>query len=536
MEGDMKLTFYGADRTVTGSCHCVDACGKRILIDCGMFQGGADKENEMLRFAPNLVDYVIVTHAHIDHSGRIPLLVKHGFAGRIVTTRLTAELMDIMLKDSAHIQESDAMWANQKGKRAGREPVEPLYTIMDAEKAMEFVETHDYDEEITLCDGVRIKFTDAGHLLGSAIVEMWITEDGVTKKLVFSGDLGNKNQAVIRDPQPVEKADYVIMESTYGNRLHKEYDNYVEGLAQVIDETFSKGGNVIIPSFAVGRAQELLYFIREMKERGLVKNHPDFQVWLDSPLALEATKIYSGDLTGYIDEEAMEVVASGKNMFGFDGLRLSRTSDESKALNEDPNPKVIISASGMCDAGRIRHHLKHNLWRPECSIVFVGYQAEGTLGRALLNGVKNVKMFGEEIIVRADIVRFKGLSGHADLEGLTKWAEAFWPKPEHVFVVHGDLESTENFTKVLSEKGIPAHAPDYEEEYDLIENKILRHGKPMAVRKKAADGAVESPAFLRLVAAGKQLCEVILKCRGMANKELAKFTDQIKALIAKWDR
>lgn len=531
----MKITFYGADRTVTGSCHCVDACGKRILVDCGMFQGGAEKENAVLRFAPNQVDFVIVTHAHIDHSGRIPLLVKHGFSGRIITTRLTGELLNVMLRDSAHIQESDAMWANQKGKRAGREPVEPLYTVMDADETMRYVETHDYNEELEICDGVKIRFLDAGHLLGSAIVEMWITENGETKKLVFSGDLGNKNQAVIRDPQPVHDADYVIMESTYGNRLHKEYEDYVEGLAKVIDDTFSKGGNVIIPSFAVGRAQELLYFIREMKERGLVKNHPDFQVWLDSPLALEATKIYSGNLTGYLDEEAMEIVASGKNMFNFEGLKFSSTSDDSKALNEDPQPKVIISASGMCDAGRIRHHLKHNLWRPECSIVFVGYQAEGTLGRALLNGVKTVKMFGEEIIVRANIVRFKGLSAHADMNGLMEWAEGFSPAPEHIFVVHGDLEATENFTKLLTEKGISAHAPEYEEEYDLTENRIVKNGKPI-VSRKSADAAVESPAFLRLVAAGRQLMDVILKCRGMANKELGKFADQIRALIAKWDR
>ena len=348
-----------------------------------------------------------MTHAHIDHSGRIPLLVKQGFHGTIVATRLTGELMSIMLRDSAHIQESDAQWQNQKGRRAGKPIVEPLYTMADAEAAMKLVTTYEYGDTVDLCEGVRIRFVDAGHLLGSASVELWLTEGDVTRKIVFSGDLGNVDQPIIRDPQYIGEADYVVMESTYGDRLHEPPESYTGALAEIIDETFSKGGNVIIPSFAVGRTQELLYFMREMKDEGLVKTHPDFQVCVDSPLANEATRIFSGNLHGYLDEAAIEALKGGA-LFQFPGLTLTESSEESKALNMDKASKVIISASGMCDAGRIRHHLKHNLWRRECAIVFVGYQAEGSLGRALLEGAKSVKLFGEEIAVNARIVNFKG--------------------------------------------------------------------------------------------------------------------------------
>ena len=366
----MKLTFFGAAKAVTGSCHCLEVNGTRILIDCGLQQGRDERDNRVLDFAPGYIDYVIVTHAHIDHTGRIPLLVKQGFHGKIVTTRLTGQLMSIMLRDSAHIQESDAQWQNQKGRRAGRAPVEPLYTIADAENAMELVETYEYGELVDLFEGVRLRFADAGHLLGSACLELWLTEEGVTRKIVFSGDLGNVDQPIIRDPQYIDEADYVVMESTYGDRLHEPPESYTQALAQIIDETFEKGGNVIIPSFAVGRTQELLYFMREMKEEGMVKSHPDFRVCVDSPLANEATRIYSGNLHGYLDEEATEALKGGA-LFQFPGLTLTETSEESKALNLDTSSKVIISASGMCDAGRIRHHLKHNLWRKECVVVFV---------------------------------------------------------------------------------------------------------------------------------------------------------------------
>ncbi len=528
----MKLTFFGAAKAVTGSCHCVEVNGKRILIDCGLQQGRDERDNRVLDFAPGYIDYVIVTHAHIDHTGRIPLLVKQGFHGRIVATRLTGQLMSIMLRDSAHIQESDAQWQNQKGRRAGRAPVEPLYTIADAEHAMELVDTYEYGELVDLCEGVRLRFTDAGHLLGSASAELWLTEEGVTRKIVFSGDLGNVDQPVIRDPQPIDEADYVVMESTYGDRLHEPPESYTQALAQIIDETFEQGGNVIIPAFAVGRTQELLYFMREMKEEGMVKSHPDFRVCVDSPLANEATRVYSGNLRGYLDEEAIEALKGGA-LFQFPGLTLTETSEESKALNLDTSSKVILSASGMCDAGRIRHHLKHNLWRKECTIVFVGYQAEGSLGRALLEGAKSVKLFGEEIAVNARIVNFKGLSSHADRDHLLAWATHYAPKPRHVFVVHGDAAVTEIFAQKLRDAGLAAHAAEYEEVYDLAADRMLSAGVPLPPKPVSVSG---SPAYRKLEAAGQDLMEAIRHNRGGANRDLAQFEKELLALIQKWDR
>ena len=528
----MKLTFFGAAKAVTGSCHCVEVNGKRILIDCGLQQGRDERDNRVLDFAPGYIDCVIVTHAHIDHTGRIPLLVKQGFHGRIVTTRLTGQLMSIMLRDSAHIQESDAQWQNQKGRRAGRAPVEPLYTIADAENAMGLVETYEYGEMVELFEGVRLRFTDAGHLLGSACAELWLTEEGVTRKIVFSGDLGNVDQPIIRDPQPIDEADYVVMESTYGDRLHEPPESYTEALAQIIDETFEKGGNVVIPSFAVGRTQELLYFMREMKEEGMVKSHPDFRVCVDSPLANEATRIYSGNLHGYLDEDAIEALKGGA-LFQFPGLTLTETSEESKALNLDTSSKVIISASGMCDAGRIRHHLKHNLWRKECVVVFVGYQAEGSLGRALLEGAKSVKLFGEEIAVNARIVNFKGLSSHADRDHLLAWAKHYAPKPRHIFVVHGEASVTEIFAQKLRDAGLSAHAAEYEEVYDLAADRMLSAGVPLPPKPVSASG---SPAYRKLEAAGQDLMEAIRHNKGGTNKDLAQFEKELMALIQKWDR
>ncbi len=531
----MKLTFFGAAHAVTGSCHCLEVNGTKILIDCGLQQGRDEYEDNALPFAPNEIDYVIVTHAHIDHSGRIPMLVKHGFQGQILTTRLTGELLSIMLRDSAHIQESDAQWKNQKGKRAGRPEVEPLYTVADAEAALGYLQTVDYGREVVLCPGVRVRFVDAGHLLGSASVELWATENGQTRKLVFSGDIGNVDQPIIRDPHLLTDADYVVMESTYGDRDHEPPESYTEALADIISDTFARGGNVVIPAFAVGRTQELLYFMREMKEQGLVKNAPDFTVCVDSPLARAATQIFSGDLHGYLDEEAIQVLQSGSNLFTFPGLKLVESSDESKALNLDQSSKVIISASGMCDAGRIRHHLKHNLWRPECAVVFVGFQAEGSLGRRLLDGAGSVKLFGEEIAVRARIYNFKGLSSHADRDHLIAWAESFQPRPKQVFVVHGDAPVTDLFAETLNARGIPAHAPLYEEVYDLLEDRKLADGIVLQRRQTAAGAGAGSPAYQRLEETGRMLQDLIARSRGRANKDLARLADQLKRLMEQWD-
>ena len=533
----MKLTFFGAARAVTGSCHCVECNGRKYLIDCGLQQGRDEKDNSVLDFAPGMVEAVIVTHAHIDHSGRLPLLVKQGFDGDIYCTRLTAKLLGIMLLDSAHIQESDAQWENQKGKRAGKELVEPLYTIADAQETLKHLVPVEYGKRIKLQDDVELEFVDAGHLLGSAEAQLWLTEAGVTKKIVFSGDLGNLDQPIIRDPQPIQGgADYVVTESTYGDRLHGKVGSYKEELAAIIDDTMAKGGNVVIPSFAVGRTQELLYFIREIKEEGLVKSNPNFEVVVDSPLAKEATEIFSGDLTGYLDEDAIAAIKRG-NLFQFPNLTLTETVEESKALNADGKSRVILSASGMCDAGRIRHHLKHNLWREESTVVFVGYQAEGSLGRRLLEGAERVKLFGEEIVVRAKITRVEGLSSHADQNGLLDWISHFdAPKPQQVFVVHGDQDVTVIYADLLKERGFAAHAPDYEEVYDLLAGRMLAPGIPPAVKESLPPSPAGSPAYRRLEEAGQQLLTVIRHNKGGANKDLGRFADQIRALIKKWDR
>ena len=531
----MKLTFFGAAHAVTGSCHCLEVNGRKILIDCGLQQGRDEHDDNALDFSPSYIDYVLVTHAHIDHSGRIPLLVKEGFSGPIYTTRLTAQLLSIMLRDSAHIQESDAQWQNQKGKRAGREEVEPLYTLTDAEEALQLLNTQDYGQIFELCEGVEVRFCDAGHLLGSSCVEIWATENGVTKKLVFSGDLGNVDQPVIRDPSFVTEADYVIMESTYGDRNHQPPESYTEALAALIDDVFSKGGNIVIPSFAVGRTQELLYFLREIKNEGMVKSVPNFTVCVDSPLAAEATKIYAGDLHGYLDEEAIAVLQGGDNLFTFPGLTLTQSTEESKALNMDKSSKIIISASGMCDAGRIRHHLKHNLWRPECAVVFVGYQGEGTLGRRLLEGAKSVKLFGEEIAVRARILNFPGLSSHADRDHLLDWIGHFSPKPDQVFVVHGDSEITDLFANDLNERGIPAHAPLYEEVYDLLGNRMLAKGVVLESKRTTGGASAPSAAFLRLQDVSKDLADLISRSRGRSNKDLSKLADQLRQIMDKWE-
>ena len=533
----MKLSFFGADHCVTGSCHCLEINGKTILIDCGLQQGRDEIDNASLPFNPAAVDYVLVTHAHIDHSGRIPMLIKNGFNGRILTTRLTAELLDIMLQDSGHIQESDAEYLNRKNRRAGRPEVEPIYTVADAMRVREFMDTCEYGQVVDLCPGVQAEFIDAGHLLGSASIRLHLTENGKEKTIVFSGDIGNVDQPIIRDPQHFTEADYVVMESTYGDRNHTEVWSYTDELAQLIDETLARGGNVVIPSFAVGRTQELLYFIREIKDQHLVKSVPDFPVYVDSPLAKRATTIFCGDLSGYLDQEARELVADGTHMFNFPGLHLTESVEESKLLNLDNVPKVIISASGMCDAGRIRHHLKHNLWRPESSVVFVGFQAPGTLGRYLLEGAESVKMFGEPVAVKAKIVNFQGLSSHADHDHLIAWAEKFKAdKPQKIFVVHGDRDVIPQFVADLEELGYDAYAPTYTEEYDLLADRQMKAGYIPEKPHRAFEGAPHgSPAFQKLLNAGDALMSLIRRSKGRDNKSLAAFAESIRRMLKKYD-
>jgi len=541
----MKLTFIGADHEVTGSCHLLEAAGKKMLIDYGMEQGQDIFENVPIPVNPGEIDYVFVTHAHIDHTGLLPLLGARGFHGQIFATRATADLCDIMLLDSAHIQEFEAEWRNRKGKRKGLEPFVPLYTTEDAERILKHFVDCDYDRIVEVADGIRIRFTDVGHLLGSSAIEVFVTEDGKETKLVFSGDLGNKNQPLLNEPKLIDSADYLLIESTYGDRSHGEgKPDYVNELAKVIQETFDRGGNVVVPSFAVGRTQEMLYFIRQIKEKNLVHGHDNFPVYVDSPLAVRATGIFNEHTSDCFDEEAAELIAKGINPIAFPGLRLALTSDESKEINSIEEPKVILSASGMCEAGRIKHHLKHNLWRPESTILFVGYQAHGTLGRALIEGEKEVTLFGETILVESEIRTLPGISGHADREGLLDWAAGFKEKPKKVFVVHGDDAVVGPFAELLHEKlGLDTYAPYSGTVWDLTNNVCLKETTGVRLEKKAeGKGTSKTPSgkaatvYNRLENTAQALLSVVHACKGMSNKDLAKFADQIQSLVDKWRR
>lgn len=533
----MKLEFLGADHEVTGSCHYLEIGSKRLCVDIGMEQGRDLFENQEIPVNPTELDYILLTHAHIDHTGLLPMLYAKGFRGQVYTTKATAELSEIMLRDSAHIQQFEAEWRNRKAQRSGGASYVPLYTMEDALGAIKLLVPCEYAREIHLCDEITIRFTDVGHLLGSASIEVFATEGAEQRTIVFSGDLGNKNKPILRNPIYTKSADYVVMESTYGDRLHGGVPDHVGELADIIEETFQKGGNVVVPAFAVGRTQELLYFIRQIKEQGLVHTNPDFEVYVDSPLAVEATNIFGKNVENCFDDEARELVRRGINPIGFRGLKLSITSDDSKAINLDMNPKVIISASGMCEAGRIRHHLKHNLWRKECTIVFVGYQSVGTLGRSLLDGAESVKLFGETIEVQADIVKISGISGHADKEGLLDWVRGFREKPpKQVFVVHGEDQVCDSFAAcVRAECGLPASAPYSGSIFDLIRGEYTLVAEPVYAKKKEAAKRRALDVFGRLLAAGERLMALIRKSEGLSNKETAKFTDQINSLCDKWE-
>jgi len=535
----MRLTFIGAAHEVTGSCHMLEACGRRILIDCGMEQGEDLFENQQIPVKSADIDYVLLTHAHIDHTGKVPMLVKEGFRGDIISTFGTADLCSIMLRDSAHIQEFEAEWRNRKAKRSGDPLYEPLYTMEHAEAAIRMCNPVDYNQRVTLCEGIEVRFNDVGHLLGSASIEVWITEEGVTRKLVFSGDVGNIEQPILRNPVLVEDADYVIVESTYGNRIHsEERPDYVGEFTEILRDTFRRGGNVVIPSFAVGRTQEMLYFIREIKEKNLISEFADFEVYVDSPLAIEATKVFNKNVWTCFDDEALELVRNGVNPIVFPGLKTSVTAEDSKQINFDTKPKVIISASGMCEAGRIRHHLKHNLWREDSTICFVGYQAAGTLGRKLIDGASNVKIFGENVEVNAQIVSLKGISGHADRNGLIAWLKGFTEAPAKIFVVHGEDVVTDIFAEdITNTLGISAYAPFTGACVDLVTGEVISYGQRTPVTKKdKATTAKKNAAFNRVVAAAKRLMEVVLKNKEAANKDLAKLESQIQSLADKWDR
>ena len=460
----MKITFVGATRIVTGSCFHIQTGKSNLLIDCGLFQGAREHEQknaEPFPFKPSEVDYLLLTHAHLDHSGLIPKLATKGFRGKILATKATVELCNVMLLDSAHIHEREAEWQNKKRMRAGKPPLQPLYTTEEATYSLQFLQGINYNEIVDLENGVKVRFQDAGHILGSASLELWVKEDAKEKKLVFSGDIGQKDLPIVKDPTPIEEADYVFTESTYGNRRHKSIDETEEEFGHAVSEALKRGGNVIIPAFAVGRTQNILYILNQLSKEGKLNNP---HVFIDSPMAIQATNITLNHPECF-DEETLVLVKEGK--LSGSGLSLTFTveAEDSMKINKTKSGAIIISASGMCNAGRIRHHLKHNLWRPECSVIFVGYQAQGTLGRRIIEGAEVVKLFGEEIAVKAKIYTIGGFSAHADQDGLIDWLSNFKKKPERIFVMHGEEDTAVGFAETIKKRlNIDAYAPLYLED------------------------------------------------------------------------
>ncbi len=532
----MKIEFLGAAREVTGSCTLLNFMGRKILVDCGMEQGADTYENTPLPISPGEIDCIFVTHAHIDHSGKLPNLVANGFSGKIYATAATAKLCSLMLLDSAHIQEQESLWRNKRAKRSGAPEYVPLYTTADAMATLPLFQNCDYETEYEIYPDLKIRFIDAGHLLGSASIEITFLENGEEHIILFSGDVGNIDRPLIKNPTLPSRADYVVIESTYGNRVHERREDYTEQMVRIIDDTMGRGGNLVIPSFAVGRTQELLYLLHNIKKHKLTKY--DFPVFVDSPLCVEATEIYSAEseLMDYYDEETLALINAGEDILNFPGLHFSKTSDDSMAINADKRPKIIISASGMCEAGRIRHHLKHNLWREDSTILFVGYQAEGTFGRHIINGATEAKLFGEKIQVRAKIETIKGISGHADSDMLINWLKNIKVKPQTVFVNHGSETSAEDFAnRVYDEIGVQAVAPYNGSIYDLLTNQCLAQGNTVKIEKKSKS-IKPSSAYERLLMAGKRLMSVIERNKYGANKDVGKFADQITELCNKWDR
>ena len=537
----MKITFLGAAHQVTGSRTLVEWKDNRyFLVDYGMEQGENEFEMAELPVAPSAIEYVFLTHAHIDHSGLLPLLYRQGFRGKIYATAETTNLCSIMLADSAHIQETDASTETKKNLRHSGPEVEPLYTTADAAATMEFFRPCPYGEMIMVDEGLSVRFTDAGHLLGSSFIEFFLEDRGEMRVLVCSGDVGNLNQPIINNPQPVPDADFLLIESTYGTRLHDSAVSPIPFLTELLRRTFERGGSVIIPSFAVGRTQELLYFFREIKENHLLPGYESFPVYVDSPLANEATAVFLQCDPVCLDEKTQGIMATGVNPIWFDGLYTTVTSDESKALNEDTTScKVIISSGGMCEGGRIRHHLKHNLWNSRNTILFSGYQANGTLGRIIYDGAKTVKIFGEEIDVKAEIALLAGISGHADRDGLISWIDAFGRKPSMVFVNHGDDDSCTGFARTVTEQfGIQAEAPYSGSSYDLLKKEWIRLADPVyKAKRKSENNGTEArrrkeSAYTELRDAVQALVTYTATLNGHSNQELKQLAKAIRTLIS----
>ena len=535
----MKIKFCGATIGVTGSCHLLTTDNHKILLDCGQFQGGKEMEklnNEPFPFDPEEIECVIVSHAHIDHCGRLPLLVKRGFKGAIYCTDATADLLEVMLKDSAYIHEKDAEWQTKKNARTGKPAVEPLYTVKDAENALKLVKPILYDQLVELNDHVKIVFNDAGHILGSAITEIWVTENDTTSKIVFSGDLGVMDRPILRNPVKIKKADYVIMEATYGNRLHPANSTSIDELIKIVLKTIKRGGSVIIPSFAVGRTQELIYQFNMFYEQ-----HPEYSdvlgkvnVYIDSPMATTATEVFKKNAQVF-DEETRNYILSGDNPLDFKNLKFTRNTADSQMLNNDKTPKIIISASGMCEAGRIRHHLKHNLWDSRNSIVFVGYQAEGTLGRMLIDGAKEVKLFGEPVMVAAEIYNLQGFSGHADQQGLLDWLGGFKTPPKEIFIVHGEEQSKNDFAAKIKEVyGSEPNVIHSNSEFDLPSGTCL--SKDEVTRDLMDDEDIEN-LKKKIVSIRSELDNILGTAQGVVDNQVsAQKLQQINNIVLELEK
>ena len=539
----MKVTFCGATKTVTGSNFLVEGAGKKFLVDCGLYQGGAKdeiKNEEPFPYNINEIDFMLLTHAHIDHSGRIPKLYKEGYRNPIYATNATCDLCAIMLPDSGHIQETETEWKNRKRIRRGEEELVPIYDAETAAKSLELFKGEPYNQIIELDDDIHVRFNDAGHMLGSSTIEIWIRENGENKKIVFSGDLGNNDIPLLAEPTMIQDADFLVMESTYGNRLHIKNENKAKTFINIVTDTIKNGGTVVIPSFAVGRTQEILYELNKIKDSE--DDSPEFErkyrllmntpVYVDSPLAISATEVFKENMDLF-DEETQELIKRGDNPLEFPGLKFTQTVEESKALNESDESAIIISASGMCEVGRIKHHLKHNIWNPKNTILFVGYQAPGTLGRKIVDGAKTVKIFGEEVAVNARVEYIEGYSGHADQAGLLHFVDSFVKKPNHIFLVHGEEESQKVLRDKINENfDLPVSIPDYCESFDLT-NTVQVTGN---IRKRNLNEYKKLEVIDRMETLKEELMDMesIVKEDILANTvnddEISKLNERIKAL------
>ena len=539
----MKVTFCGATKTVTGSNFLVEGAGKKFLVDCGLYQGGAKdeiKNEEPFPYDINEIDFMLLTHAHIDHSGRIPKLYKEGYRNPIYATNATCDLCAIMLPDSGHIQETETEWKNRKRIRRGEEELVPIYDAETAAKSLELFKGEPYNQIIELDDDIHVRFNDAGHMLGSSTIEIWIRENGENKKIVFSGDLGNNDIPLLAEPTMIQDADFLVMESTYGNRLHIKNENKAETFINIVTDTIKNGGTVVIPSFAVGRTQEILYELNKIKDSE--DDSPEFErkyrllmntpVYVDSPLAISATEVFKENMDLF-DKETQELIRRGDNPLEFPGLKFTQTVEESKALNESNESAIIISASGMCEVGRIKHHLKHNIWNPKNTILFVGYQAPGTLGRKIVDGAKTVKIFGEEVAVNARVEYIEGYSGHADQAGLLYFVDSFVKKPNHIFLVHGEEESQKVLRDKINENfDLPVSIPDYCESFDLT-NTVQATGN---IRKRNLNEYKKLEVIDRMETLKEELIDMesIVKEDILANTvnddEISKLNERIKAL------